>query len=192
MIIPDFETPLWPPRKNLTVILAAHTRESTLIGFHAPDRLFGGSIVWLKTFPQPYPSQPRQNGSGLGKSLHMLSQYPWLRAQLTGVPKHSYGPGHRFPGYSGTHEYRKKHGHDPPTPRPEWLTFMASCVQNKAFRHVACCVADNTSHKEHPGEPLRSEIVPAIHFIRKQMELTKDISHAIPVWTYPRKPVSPG
>jgi hypothetical protein len=62
------------------------------------------------------------------------------------------------------------------------MTSMASCVIQREYRQVSSWVVDSTSHEKKPGEPLRSEIAPAVYFIRRQMELTKQTHLTAPVW----------
>jgi hypothetical protein len=59
---------------------------------------------------------------------------------------------------------------------------MAACVIPRDYHHVSLWVADNTPHEKKPGQPLRSEIAPAVTFIRRNMQLTKQTRHTTPVW----------
>jgi hypothetical protein len=59
---------------------------------------------------------------------------------------------------------------------------MAACAIQRDYHHVSLWVADNTSHEKKTGQPLRSEIAPAVNFIRRNMQVTKQTQHTIPVW----------
>ncbi|KAK4154372.1 hypothetical protein C8A00DRAFT_32889 [Chaetomidium leptoderma] len=95
--------------------------------------------------------------------------------------KVGYGPDHKLPRYSASHEYLVKHGERPPRPLPEWFTPIAFCVEAKGMYHAGCFVADTTSHKHKPDEALRSEITTGVSFIRRQIQFTGDTDITIPV-----------
>ena len=97
---------------------------------------------------------------------------------------HSYGPEHHFPEFSASDEYLKKHGKRPSAkPLPEFFTCSASFLDEEfRMRHHACCVADNTAHKE--GQALRSEITAALYFIRRQMKVSGETRQPIPVCAF--------
>lgn len=101
--------------------------------------------------------------------------------KLTYILLPSYGPDHKFPSYFGREVHMRKHGYCPSPPPPEWMTTIASGVIGRGYRHVSLWVVDNTSHEQKPGEPLRSEIAPAVRFVRKQMEITKLTDRTTPV-----------
>ncbi|KAK4043152.1 hypothetical protein C8A01DRAFT_32794 [Parachaetomium inaequale] len=114
---------------------------------------------------------------------HAISTHDLHPADIPKWRKAFAGTGAKLPSYTGSSVYLKKHGDRPPQPLLEWFTPSALYISNKTkgMRHWVGYVADNTSHKKHLDEALRSEITSAISFIRRRIQATRDTHSTIPV-----------